>query len=239
MSFNEKSLFWICVILTMGMAFTALMISLPRTVDMNNPTRLDYQGTIVAIFALLVTVLIGWQIYSAMNIEKRVSLVERYLERAKSELKSEHERIGRIGDTTMDYSEANHCLIMSIVQYYEVLNRGSNLSDMEAAKHLCDCYIMSAKAMAMYLKIHEDSKSEDGYLISSANSCVQSLNLNAIQLFSKRYAEVVKDTFGVEEHKLCDDYYEDIMRYVGFVDKKNIDKLNTWRSKRTNLISKE
>lgn len=50
MSHNEKSLFWICVILTMGMALTALMISLPRTVDSENPISLDYQGAIVTIF---------------------------------------------------------------------------------------------------------------------------------------------------------------------------------------------
>lgn len=96
MSDNEKSLFWICVILTMGMAFTALMISLPRTVDIANPTRLDYQGTIVAIFALLVTILLGWQIYSALEMAKRVRRNESRVNVARNHVEHERQRIDRL-----------------------------------------------------------------------------------------------------------------------------------------------
>lgn len=222
----------------MGIAIVALCISLPRTVDSNNPISLDYQGTIIAIFSLLVTALIGWQIYSSLNIEKRVRIAELQLERAKSNLRAEHKRIERIGNITLNYSEANHCLILSIMQYYEVLRREHSIEAKEAARHLCNNYIISAKAMALYLKINNDTSQDDDNLLNSARSCVQSLELSAALLFNQgRFTDVLKDTFGEVEHKLCDDYYVEIMHYAEFVGKKHLDMLNKWRQKRISLIS--
>lgn len=149
MSHNEKSLFWICVILTMAMAFTALMISLPRTVDIANPTRLDYQGTIVAIFALLVTVLIGWQIYNAIGMEKRVFKAEKRIANLLFQLQNEKKKTQTIAQSSEDYSSGINCLSVAMIEYIQTIyNHKAPIAD--KAKHYCTCYMVSASAIHIF-----------------------------------------------------------------------------------------
>lgn len=59
MGSNERTIFWLCVILTMAMAFTALMISLPRVCNIHSTINFDYQTMIVTILGIFVTALMG------------------------------------------------------------------------------------------------------------------------------------------------------------------------------------
>lgn len=72
MSDNEKSIFWICVILTMAMAFTAMMIALPRVCGIKSNINFDYQAMIVTILGIFITVLIGWQIWQTMASREEI-----------------------------------------------------------------------------------------------------------------------------------------------------------------------
>ena len=47
----------------------AICVSLPSAPELG----IDYIGVIVGILSLLVTMLIGWQIWNAMTIEKKIS----------------------------------------------------------------------------------------------------------------------------------------------------------------------
>lgn len=67
MSDTERSVFWICVILTMVMAFTAMMIALPRVCDIHSNINFDYQTMIVTILGVFIASLIGWQIWATIN----------------------------------------------------------------------------------------------------------------------------------------------------------------------------
>lgn len=49
-------------------SIVAICISLPSTSELG----IDYIGVIVGILSLLVTILIGWQIYNAITIEKKI-----------------------------------------------------------------------------------------------------------------------------------------------------------------------
>lgn len=103
---TERSLFWICIILTMGIAIAALVISLPRTVDSRNPTSLDYQGTIVAIFALLVTALIGWQINATLGIDRRVERYERQLQQMQNRIERTEKLVSDKNNEAVNYCAA-------------------------------------------------------------------------------------------------------------------------------------
>ena len=76
MSENERSLFWICVILTMAMAFTAMMISLPRVCDIHSNINFDYQTMIVTVLGIFVTTLIGWQIWQTIISREQIRNIE-------------------------------------------------------------------------------------------------------------------------------------------------------------------
>ena len=49
----------------------------PRLIEIPNETGFDYIGLIVGILALLVTMLIGWQIYNALSLEQKVSNIKK------------------------------------------------------------------------------------------------------------------------------------------------------------------
>lgn len=81
MSNTEKGLFWLCVILTMAMAFTAMMISLPRVCDIHSNINFDYQTMIVTILGIFVTALIGWQIWQTMISRREVERADQAAQR--------------------------------------------------------------------------------------------------------------------------------------------------------------
>ncbi len=231
MSHNERSIFWICVILTMGMAFTALMISLPRTVDIANPTRLDYQGTIVATFALLVTVLIGWQIYNAIGMEKRVFKAEKRIANMMFQLQNERKRIEAIGQSSEDYSSGINRLSVAMIEYIQTLYNRKAPIDIKA-QHYCTCYMVSASAITCLL----DSNKDKEIIAPIIGLCVEGIELSADQLFSPAFSGVVRNVFSEDNHKICDDYYTAIMHNSEPLGIDNINIINKHRSKRVALL---
>lgn len=231
MSNNEKSLFWICVILTMGMAFTALMISLPRTVDMQNPTRLDYQGTIVAIFALLVTVLIGWQIYSALGVERRVFKTEKRIANMLHQIKNEKEKNRTLAQSSEDYTSGINCLSVAMIEYIQTIyNKKAPIA--VKAKHYCTCYMVSASAITYLL----DSNKDKELIAPTIELCVEGMDLSGAELFSSAFSEAVKQVFTEDNHNTCDDYYKRIMQSPEPLGVDNINIINKHRSKRIALL---
>lgn len=232
MNNNEKSLFWLCVILTMAMAFTALVISLPRTVDMQNPTRLDYQGTIVAIFALLVTILIGWQIYSALGIERRVFKAEKRIANLLLQTKNEKEKNKIFAQSSEDYSSGINCLSVAMIEYIQTIY-SKKIPIEEKAKHYCSCYMVSASAITLFL----DSNKDKELIAPRIGLCVEGIDLSGKQLFSPAFSGVVKQVFSEENHSICDDYYKRIMQSPDSLGIENINIINTHRSKRIALLN--
>lgn len=238
MSDNERSIFWICVILTMAMAFTALMISLPRTVRVDDSVSLDYQGTIVAIFSLLVTILLGWQIYSALEIAKRVRRNEGRVNVARSHVEHERQRIDHLAQISQGYNDGNYFSLLALVQYYEVeaRRRGGNIEAPDAVHHLCSCYMMSARAMTHYFDALDTNPQLLEDISIAVRGCVQTFELSSIQLFHSRYADFIADVFRPQDHATCDSYYRNIMQHSDALQSEHIDIINNYRVQRRALL---
>ncbi|WP_300811559.1 hypothetical protein [uncultured Duncaniella sp.] len=231
MTNNEKSLFWICVILTMSMAFTALMISLPRTADTVNPTRLDYQGTIVAIFALLVTALIGWQIYSALGIDRRVYKAEKRIANMLSRLQATQTKIDATAESSEYYSNGANLLLMALIDYVQT-NNNAAMSNDEKIKHYRNCYIVSTKSIADLVNSNKDKK-----LISPLlDMCLQCISLSTAFLFKDENIQTIKDVFTEDKHEKCEMHYAAIMKNSAALGAEYVTKINEYRLKRLQLL---
>ena len=68
------------------LAFIAVAVSLPRDVD--KAVEMDYLGVIVGVLSFLITVLIGWQLYSVFRIKDDVQEANNAKESAKADLES-------------------------------------------------------------------------------------------------------------------------------------------------------
>lgn len=232
MSFNEKSLFWICVILTMGMAFTAMMISLPRTVDVANPTRLDYQGTIVTTFALLVTVLIGWQIYSALGLDHRIYKAEKRISNMLSQLKIARDKIDTNAQSSEDYTSGVNCLSIAMIEYTQtIFNKRASLA--VKTKHYCTCYMVSANAMRYLLNSNKDLDT----IYPIITMCVEGIELSSKLLFSSEYITHTTKEFTQENHNICEEHYDFFKDKVNIIGIDNIRVIDEAHSKRLELLS--
>ena len=65
MSKTERCILYVAIALSFTFSIVSLCKSLPRT------SGLDYIGVIVAILTLLVTILIGWNIYTVIDFNKK------------------------------------------------------------------------------------------------------------------------------------------------------------------------
>ena len=232
MSNTEKSIFWLCVILTMAMAFAALMISLPRTVDTKNPISLDYQGVIIAVFAVLVTSLIGWQIYNSLGVEHKFFKAEKRISNMLSQLQKAKKAIKDSSQSAEDYSSGINCLSIAMIEYVQTYyNRGLSLE--EQARHFCTSYIVSAKAIIYLIK---SNKSEQ-LLSPIIKLCVDGIELSSNQLFNPKLIEYTQNTFKIEDHSACDSYYTSIMKNPRALTPDNIISIIENRKKRQALIT--
>lgn len=80
---------WLISIVALTMSVASVCVACFRTGDLG----FDYQGVIVGILALLVTALIGWQIYSTIAMEERMrKIAERIVSHKADEIKVEFYR---------------------------------------------------------------------------------------------------------------------------------------------------
>lgn len=185
MSKNEKYLFWICVVVAMGLSIGAIIIALPRTVDMVNPTRLDYQGSIVAVFALLVTLLIGWQIYSALGIERRVYKSERRMGNTIDRLNAAEKRLREEAEAGEHYSSGVNYMCLAVTDYYHVrLDDGR--SAQSKARGFAIAYTLAVRGVTSFLASGKDAEVVEPLI----KTCVGLMNRCLDELSQPKYKEV-------------------------------------------------
>lgn len=114
---SERVLFWIAVILSMGFAIASLCISLARQEE--KQLNFDYQGAIVAIFSLLVTVLIGWNIIQYLDADRRIN-------RFDGRLNGMNARIDNMANNLATLHEARISALETNIR--EIIERNARLS---------------------------------------------------------------------------------------------------------------
>lgn len=132
MSNTEKSVFWICVILTMAIAIVALVISLSKLPE--RVAHYNYNDALATIFSTIITVLLGWQIYSVIDISNTVKQVDAL----KNKLVKQSELL-----ETQD--KRNLCLI-------EAFQHRADVYNVEKSRRLINRYHSALKAIRQFLR---------------------------------------------------------------------------------------
>lgn len=104
----------------------------------------DYIGVIVGILSLLVTVLIGWNIYQVIEIKQELRENKKYTERLENELCKAKERLGKEQTDIKHYGYA----ITDFCQVYVKLE--------PEKKDYWSTYCKSLSALKNFLKTNED-----------------------------------------------------------------------------------
>lgn len=113
----------------------------------------DYIGLIVGILALLVTMLIGWQIYNAMNLDRKVSDIKKEYDG----LKGRSEALAQQQENIKIYNEASMEFIQGITM---VSNHNST--------NLAQAYSLFTSALLHYIEADID-------LETNADRCLREM----------------------------------------------------------------
>lgn len=113
----------------------------------------DYIGLIVGILALLVTMLIGWQIYNAMNLDRKVSDIKKEYDG----LKGRSETLAQQQENIKIYNEAS----MEFIQ-------GMTMVSNHNSTNLAQAYSLFASALLHYIEADID-------LETNADRCLREM----------------------------------------------------------------
>ena len=127
---------YIAIVFCVGVAIHYLIVCLPRHREIKASNTyyqnmgVDYLGLIVAIFAIIVTVLVGWQIYSTIRAKDEIDRVKKeaqsLAESHKEALKQEYDK--RISEL----ENSNKTLIAKLDKLEASINVNANISKFQA-----------------------------------------------------------------------------------------------------------
>lgn len=191
-------------------------------------------GFILAGFSVLVTALVGWQIYNSISIEYRTKRIEKRLEQQMQLLSKERTNIIDTSKMLKEYCQGVACLSLAMIQYYETLhrrlnhiNRNQDKRD-EELKQLVAAYVISAQAITHLVS----TKLKDDFPIDLAEMSVQGLELAHKSIFHSYYLALWPMAFTPKDHTQCDECYKAILDNASALGTELMSRITSVRNRR-------
>lgn len=109
-------------VITLTFSIIAISVCCPRNVEFSD-LGFDYIGVIVGIISLLVAVLIGWNIYTVVDFNKKTEIIEEKAEVIKVEyqkLKNDYQELKK----SLEYTQSD-MTFTSIINYAQKMHNGN------------------------------------------------------------------------------------------------------------------
>lgn len=161
-----------------------------------NNLGLDYMGIIVGILTLLITLLVGWNIYSALSLEKRVNDLERIinntgnkasvLEEKVNSIKREIDIVKKLRESTEEYAMG----IAEAVQAGSLMNNPYETRFMQIYK----CY---TSAIMHFLRCNRDVSNHITTCLDNMKNILN--HRKYVKENGGEYDDSIPDTEGFEE----------------------------------------
>ncbi|MBD5269580.1 MAG: hypothetical protein HDS43_03050 [Bacteroides sp.] len=181
LSYTQTTLSLIAIILSI----VAISVTYPRSAD----SGLDYIGIIVGILGVLVAILIGWQLYNALNLQELVSQTEKAKVDA-IEAKNQAEQMLKDTQVSTTQLSSNLSSITNEVTHLSNCNR-SNIEHISTiTKEITDLQSIVRDSMDSY-------NSMQSYLEKLNEELANKINKDEIQYATEEDAKkMVNDIFG-------------------------------------------
>lgn len=190
----KNAIKWFLSIVSFLFSLAVLCKAFPRLIEIPNETGFDYMGFIVGVLSLLVTVLLGWNIYSVIDLRN----IKSELEDVKSTSRCNSYKTSVVVFASMsDFYQRNNDV--NNVFYYNVLTLSYALKygDMELANNLID--ELKKDMDSNHLSFYENTKDT---MIGLLYECVHEVpnlkyNINKIVDIINRSDTVSPNEIGV------------------------------------------
>lgn len=191
----------------------------------------DYLGVIVGILTLLVTALIGWQIYSALNVENRISKAEIELQNMLVEIQETKSSIEKISISSERYSTAVNYMACALTNYYQI-RLDKDKREGARAREFCVSYIMAVRSITYFL----ESEKKNTLIVPWIQSCINILENCLSELSKEQYQSISGYVPKIIEIR-CDDAYTAIIKHINIFDEVFIEKVTKFRARRKELLT--
>lgn len=182
-----------------------LCIHFPRIID--NNLGIDYLGIIVGVLTILVTVLIGWNIYTIIDYQKEIS-------KTKKELNSIKQDINTLANKTIQERTE---LFASIQKDFALISLRNYLMRVDKS-FLSSIFTYTIKSVICYSYLKDYKQADD--LIASLINAIPKETYNSIDNKDKlNIKEITKDIIDVNKLKNYNKLIEYI--YTGTNDEEN------------------
>ena len=194
---NEKVVFWICVIVSMAIALSAVAMALPRT----NIISFDYQGVFVAIFAALVTILIGWQIFNTIGIMKQIDQANQVVKAAIENVKQIENRISTETDKLKEMNFGMYYINTAVMSFfqYRINNNPQDFSNLVTA------YVLALRGFSHIL--HAGISSDESIKMFNLGNGIMSIVITKLEEAIPEYKQAIKAEFDENTHRKADGYF--------------------------------
>ncbi len=225
-----------CAIIFSVVAIIMAICALAR----NNERTLgfDYLGVIVGVLALLVTFLVGWQIYTTIgithkmaNAEKRIEIGESRIKNMLQNIEKVKSEINRSSDLSKEMGVGINRLAIATTLFYSCIVDKNTPIDSNLRRCI-DCYKLSAGALEKFMSISKEDER-----IMSVEVCLQLLEKTGKIIFDTKHLNAAKKNFDEKCHKLCSDCYIKIISNRAKLTEIQLDIIETCHIKRNALLN--
>lgn len=193
--------------------------------------NVDYTAITVAVFGILITVLIGWQIYNAVNIESRISKAERQLGDTLNRLQATETNIEKHALSSEKYSTAVNYMACALTNYYQIrLDREADIKS--KARELCVSYTMSVRAISYLL----ESEKKTSLTTPWIRVCTNIMERCIDELSKEQYAKITEYAPKVMNER-CDAAHKLFNKHIELFDNDFIDRVAYLRNKRKEILN--
>ena len=210
MSRNERTLFWICVIFTLAVALLAVALALPRT----SAFSFDYQGVFVAIFAALVALLIGWQIFNSIDLTKKMEQANASMEAATAKVNELESRISAEFENLKEMNFGIYCINSAAMSY---LQHRINEKRQDYAS-LASAYLLALHGIGHILR--SGIVTDESRRMFRLGNAILTKVMNKLDGDLSEYKEAITTEFDDETHKKADNYFYEIVENKDLLDAK-------------------
>ena len=202
MKLSHKIILWILVIFNFVTNIILLVLSYPRSHDNYG---FDYMGIIVGILSLLVTLLVAWNIYSALDIKRELNRKNIELNR---EIKKQYEKQSKDIDNTYKEIKKRISKGEALLQANIAIANASSIDNKSLSKY--NIFIShTIKAVMLWAYIEEFSNAN-----KSIDFMLRVLKDKEVCL-TKKQIDAYNDRISKIENQDKIDMMEDLKDFIG------------------------
>lgn len=211
---NEKSCFWISCIISICLGLVAIALALPRY---TGQLSFDYQGVYVAVFAALVTCLIGWQVFVALDFSKKMDKAKEDFNQAIDSVTELESTLDAKSKTLEELNYGMYFITSAAINYIQARHSTKDYYSMYATS-----YILNLRGIKHLLRSGTTTE-ESGYMFNFASS-VLDIILRKFESERSTHLDEIKAGFNIAKHTSAEE------EFYGIVTNKEMLKPEIWRN---------